>query len=100
MLNGFGEFIRLVDPDIITGYNIMNFDTPYLVNRATHLKATDFCFIGRIKNSRTKVRDARFSSKQMGTREYKEVNTEGRIQFDVLGKITQICNMIPWENNQ
>lgn len=88
LLLAFGEFIRLVDPDVITGYNILNFDSPYLVNRANHLKANDFCFIGRIKNSRTKVRDARFSSKQMGTREYKELNTEGRIQFDVLGKLT------------
>ena len=30
MLEGFAELIRLVDPDIITGYNIMNFDTSYL----------------------------------------------------------------------
>ena len=30
MLEGFAELMRLVDPDIITGYNIMNFDTSYL----------------------------------------------------------------------
>lgn len=27
-----------VDPDIITGYNIINFDIPYLLNRAKALK--------------------------------------------------------------
>ena len=27
-----------VDPDIITGYNIVNFDLPYLLNRAKKLK--------------------------------------------------------------
>ena len=85
MLNAFGNFIRLVDPDIITGYNILNFDSPYLINRAEQLKANDFPFLGRISNSRTKVRDAKFSSKQMGTREYKELNIEGRIQLDILG---------------
>lgn len=86
MLEAFGELVRLVDPDVITGYNILNFDSPYLINRAEHLKANDFCFLGRIRNSRTKVKDARFSSKQMGTREYKELNIEGRVQYDVLGK--------------
>lgn len=28
------EFVNAVDPDIITGYNIANFDIPYLLNRA------------------------------------------------------------------
>lgn len=32
--------MRDCDPDIITGYNIQNFDMPYLINRATHLKVT------------------------------------------------------------
>ena len=27
-----------MDPDIITGYNIQNFDFPYLLDRAAHLK--------------------------------------------------------------
>ncbi len=27
-----------MDPDIITGYNIQNFDLPYLLDRAKHLK--------------------------------------------------------------
>jgi DNA polymerase delta subunit 1 len=30
--------VKAVDPDIITGYNIQNFDVPYLLNRATALK--------------------------------------------------------------
>ena len=28
------SFLNMVDPDILTGYNIMNFDIPYLLNRA------------------------------------------------------------------
>lgn len=38
----WAEFVRTVDPDIITGYNIQNFDLPYLLNRAATLKATCF----------------------------------------------------------
>lgn len=34
----WAEFLRTVDPDIITGYNIQNFDFPYLLNRAVALK--------------------------------------------------------------
>lgn len=36
-----------VDPDIITGYNIQNFDLPYLINRASHLNVKTFPFLGR-----------------------------------------------------
>ena len=34
MLLKWREFVNAVDPDIITGYNIANFDIPYLINRA------------------------------------------------------------------
>jgi len=33
MLRGFSEFIRRYDPDIITGYNVLNFDNVYLIQR-------------------------------------------------------------------
>jgi DNA polymerase delta subunit 1 len=34
MLLKWKDFVCMVDPDIITGYNIANFDIPYLLNRA------------------------------------------------------------------
>lgn len=33
LLEKWADFIRKCDPDIITGYNINNFDLPYLLNR-------------------------------------------------------------------
>lgn len=33
MLRGFSDFIRDYDPDIITGYNVLNFDNVYLLQR-------------------------------------------------------------------
>lgn len=37
-LQAWSNFIRAMDPDIITGYNIQNFDLPYLLSRAQILK--------------------------------------------------------------
>eukprot|EP00301_Raphidiophrys_heterophryoidea_P014617 c23049_g1_i1.p1 GENE.c23049_g1_i1~~c23049_g1_i1.p1 ORF type:complete len:1142 (+),score=357.53 c23049_g1_i1:43-3426(+) len=76
----FGE----VDPDFVTGYNIVNFDLPYLLNRAKALKVKDFGALGRVTGRMSVVRDSTFSSKQVGTRESKEINIEGRVQFDLL----------------
>ncbi|XP_066943072.1 DNA polymerase delta catalytic subunit [Macrobrachium rosenbergii] len=84
MLESWARFLRLVDPDIITGYNINNFDLPYLLNRANHLKSQTFPFLGRVKSIRSVIKDAVLQSKQMGRRENKSINTEGRCQIDLL----------------
>lgn len=34
----WASFVRTMDPDVITGYNIQNFDLPYLISRAQTLK--------------------------------------------------------------
>jgi len=79
------RLLRMSDPDIIIGYNICNFDLPYLVNRAKALKIDgEFEFWGRIRASRLKMRDSQFSSKAYGTHEYKEITVEGRVQFDLM----------------
>lgn len=84
LLQKWADFFREVDPDIITGYNIQNFDFPYLINRAKQLVVTKFPYLGRIKDSQTILKDAVIQSKQMGRRENKVVTMEGRVQFDLL----------------
>ncbi|XP_024457292.1 DNA polymerase delta catalytic subunit isoform X2 [Populus trichocarpa] len=84
VLIAWKEFIREVDPDIIIGYNICKFDLPYLIERAATLGISEFPVLGRIRNSRVRIKDATFSSRQYGTRESKEVTVEGRVQFDLL----------------
>ena len=44
LLQEWTNFIQVVDPDIITGYNIVNFDLPYLLNRARTLKVSSTQF--------------------------------------------------------
>ncbi|CAG02717.1 unnamed protein product, partial [Tetraodon nigroviridis] len=84
LLQSWAEFLRTVDPDIITGYNIQNFDFPYLLNRAAALKVQLFPYLGRVRSSKSVLRDLNFQSKQMGRRENKTINMEGRVQFDLL----------------
>ncbi|KAH9286218.1 DNA polymerase delta catalytic subunit [Echinococcus granulosus] len=84
MLSRWAHFVREVDPDMITGYNMQNFDLPYLVNRCNHLKVSSFPFLGRVLGSKSVVRESLIHSKQMGRRENKYVSIDGRIQFDLL----------------
>ncbi|ESQ31505.1 hypothetical protein EUTSA_v10003565mg [Eutrema salsugineum] len=87
VLLAWRDFIRDVDPDIIIGYNICKFDLPYLIERAATLGIDEFPLLGRVKNSRVRVRDSTFSSRQQGTRESKETTIEGRFQFDLFQAI-------------
>ncbi|KAH9578368.1 C4-type zinc-finger of DNA polymerase delta [Trypanosoma melophagium] len=85
MLLAWVRFVKLIDPDIFTGYNICNFDFPYLLNRGAALKINDaFHYWGRQINERTVARDKKFMSKQMGNREYTELVLEGRVIMDVM----------------
>ncbi|KAF6773845.1 hypothetical protein AHF37_06869, partial [Paragonimus kellicotti] len=84
LLQHWAMFVRVVDPDIITGYNTQNFDLPYLINRAKHLKVDSFSFLGRVRGARSTVRDVMTQSKQMGRRENKFTNIDGRVQLDLL----------------
>ncbi|KAK5118956.1 DNA-directed DNA polymerase delta [Meristemomyces frigidus] len=84
MLMAWRDFVEEVDPDVIIGYNISNFDFPYLLDRAKHLKVHKFPYWSRLKNIQSQARDTNFSSKQMGNRDTKATNTNGRLQLDLL----------------
>ncbi|KAG4435818.1 DNA-directed DNA polymerase delta [Cadophora sp. M221] len=84
MLSKWRDFLEEVDPDIIIGYNICNFDFPYLLERARNLKIRDFDAWTRLKGVRSVSTDTNFSSKQMGNRDTKATNTNGRLQLDLL----------------
>ena len=83
MLLAWREYIRLADPDIITGYNICNFDFNYLILRAEYLGIKDYPKFTRINGMLCRIKDAVSQSSALGNREYKDMNTEGRIFFDM-----------------
>lgn len=84
LLQEWSNFVKEADPDVITGYNIVNFDLPYVLNRAIALKVLQFPFIGRIKEDKSTVSTTTFQSRAYGKRENKVINITGRVQFDLL----------------
>ena len=84
MLMAWRDFLEKVDPDVIIGYNIANFDFPYLLDRARHLKCAQFPYWSRLKGRASTAKETNFSSKQMGNRDTKATNTNGRLQLDLL----------------
>ena len=48
------------------------------------MHARNFHFLGRVKNIPSVIRETILQSKQMGKRENKVINIEGRVQFDLL----------------
>ena len=54
MLEDWSKYVLACDPDIITGYNIQNFDIDYLMKRAKTLKVSTFPLLGRIKGELAK----------------------------------------------
>ncbi|KAG1827852.1 hypothetical protein DFJ58DRAFT_719893 [Suillus subalutaceus] len=76
--------IAEVDQDLVNEYNIAKFDFPYLMDRAQHLKANKFPFLGRMNGSKTETKETHFSSKAYEQRDSKDTELEDRLQLDVL----------------
>ncbi|RHZ51263.1 hypothetical protein Glove_481g91 [Diversispora epigaea] len=66
MLQAWSDFVIEVDPDILIGYNIINFDLPYLLDRAHHLGVKGFPYFSRIKSTKIDIKETRFASKAYG----------------------------------
>lgn len=62
----------------------MNFDLPYLLNRAAALKVQSFSFLGRVRDEKSTISNTVFQSRAYGKRENKVINISGRVQFDLL----------------
>ena len=84
MLEDWGKYVLACDPDIITGYNIQNFDIDYLMKRARELKVSTFPLLGRIKGELAKSQTSTFSSSAYGTHENIDTKIAGRLVFDLL----------------
>lgn len=92
MLLKWRVFLQACDPDIITGYNVQNFDIPYILDRAETLckdkriksKMSQFKKWGRIKGADAKMRETTFQSAAYGKRNNMETTIDGRVIFDML----------------
>ena len=83
MLINYAEFVRLCDPDIITGYNIETFDNRYILDRAKVLDVPTMTDLSRQRGRPCTPRATKFKSKAQGTKESYSLLLPGRVVFDV-----------------
>jgi DNA polymerase delta subunit 1 len=55
LLKAWRDFVNEVDADVITGYNIDNFDLPRMMERAQILGFPGFSLLTRFDGSRARV---------------------------------------------
>ncbi|CAK9013498.1 DNA polymerase delta catalytic subunit [Durusdinium trenchii] len=85
LLLAWSQFVRDADPDILTGYNIQNFDFPYLMDRAKTLRVGNkFAQLSKLLDKESRISNKTFSSAAYGTRENKELEVEGRVVMDMI----------------
>jgi DNA polymerase elongation subunit (family B) len=83
------NLMNRLDPDILTGYNILGFDMSYMYDRAIELNIkNEFCKIGRILDHVSKFEEKLLSSSALGDNILKYVDMEGRVLVDVM-KVVQ-----------
>lgn len=83
------ELIDKIDPDIMTGYNILGFDMSYMYERAIELGIkTSFCKIGRLQDHASLFQEKVLSSSALGDNILKFLDMEGRVLIDVM-KVVQ-----------
>ena len=69
LLKSWAKFLVDSDFDVITGYNIQNFDLPYVFNRAKTLNVfNQVSNISRVVGRMATMKEATFTSSAFGTR--------------------------------
>ena len=85
MLREWSKFMRKLDPDVVTGYNIWGFDWVYYKKRCEKLGIADECFqLGRMIGRPAVWTEQTLSSSALGDNFLKFFNLTGRIQIDML----------------
>jgi DNA polymerase delta subunit 1 len=92
LLTAWAEFVQTIDPDILTGYNVIGFDFPYLFDRAKYLGLSEFNLIGRLKYSKCFHKQTQKGSKQIGKRKTTDIKMYGRCILDVMNFVKQQPN--------
>ena len=83
MLEAWSKFIVIVDPDVITGYNIIGFDFPYILKRSEKLDIKNFFYFSKCKNDKVSYTKIVSNKKAMGKRDSYKIKINGRIIMDL-----------------
>ena len=93
LLEGYTELIQEKNPNIIIGYNIFQFDIPYMIDRAK-LNMCMFKFDQQsvILGSHGEIQKISWSSSAYKNQEFQFLNCEGRLYVDLLTIIRREYN--------
>lgn len=85
LLMGFKNLVNEKNPNVIIGYNIFNFDIPYLMDRANHKSIYPvWSQQGFAKEKSGIQREIKWSSSAYKNQEFKFLDCEGRLYIDLL----------------
>jgi DNA polymerase elongation subunit (family B) len=82
MINEFGRVMSEYDPEVVLGYNILNFDYPYLDHRLKRV-LKDWPYMGRLKDRRPKLNSKTWKSDAYGYMSINILKINGRISVDL-----------------
>lgn len=97
LLLRFRQLVVQSNPDLMTGYNICNFDFGYIQCAAQYLGvAKEVLNFSRVKGECLQVRigGSTTTSRAFGTREMDSVKLSGRVPFDLLPAIRQVLCIV------
>lgn len=85
LLMGYRDLVNEINPNVIIGYNIFNFDIPYLMDRTNH-KAIypEWSQQGFAKGKQGIQREIKWSSSAYKNQEFRFLDCEGRLYIDLL----------------
>jgi DNA polymerase elongation subunit (family B) len=99
------DIINQLDPDIITGYNIIGFDFDYIYHRALEINCVEYlCNLGKLKEPLKECNyDDKYcnchwvkktlSSSALGDNYLKYINMEGRVIIDLMKQVQKDHNL-------
>jgi len=108
LIIAFSKYILKHNPDIVSGYNIIPFDIPYLYDRALELDIVNYITdVGKIKRNQVsdryvpwrhllkldKLRSQRLASNAMGDSQWRRLDWNGRTQLDEIVEIRKAHNL-------
>lgn len=83
LVTAFGDVILETDPEILIGYNILNFDYPYLDHR-TKRTLNQWPRMGRIMDEIPYLNSKQWKSSAYGFQDLNTLEVSGRISIDLL----------------
>jgi DNA polymerase elongation subunit (family B) len=98
LIFNFFETINELDPDVITGYNILSFDFSYIWKRLCYMTDTFFNF-SRFKNYEGFFRELEWSSSAYGTNEFYIPSCFGRVIIDAMQYVKRELRLAKYSLN-